>query len=512
MIFEKYSKSFQFSNREKFDSIKLSPSNYLTLYLSTISFEINDISTIENFHIGHFSSLQKNQTDSITSDLLSIPKEENSKTCQILTPNYLEGLHVFITLPSLLFCLSLFGVSLWFQNKEPINSRSFTPMTFLLLIYGMIISQVFFYTTTVEWREKYYCYIFPFFDLTFKTTCLFLILLQYLNFILKNFLYKKKYSIFSKIKQRKEMNIDFIKILNFLMSTYFIGLLTVIFILFFWFISIFYAFPFQYNGTCILYNYQMNQFLHFIVRTIIIIFIIGLQILDLFLNCDIIRFPYKYYVDNDPFYFRIQLLPFPIFAVYFFISEVILYFYPNEILQIIFHSISNYSLLTMQCIFPLIITIIKMIIFSCIFNKKNYKIDKLPIYLNKDGIKHHFENYCLTEWNLEYLYLWQSIKEFEKLKTEKEMRKLALEIQQTFLQQNGLFYVNINQPNREEINLVLLKNENLTFETFANISKAAETHLFYSFFRFSLTKEFKDLRIDETLKKQSLHLLDDFVV
>jgi hypothetical protein len=50
----------------------------------------------------------------------------------------------------------------------------------------------------------------------------------------------------------------------------------------------------------------------------------------------------------------------------------------------------------------------------------------------------------------------------------------------------------------------------LNHETMLNLLKATENKLCETFFRFSLTKEFKDLRIEETLRKQSMHLLDDY--
>ena len=513
ILYEKNTKSFQYSDKKnlKIENLQIPTQNYLTLYLSTISFDIKDISMIQNFYVGHYSSFSHNLSTNSIPDLFIVSKEENTRICQIKTPNYLEGLHIAISLPSLSFYLLFFGLCLLFHQKEPMKSRSLTPMIFLLLIYSLIFSQLFFSTTTIEWREKYFCLIYSFFDLTFKSTCFFLIFLHYMKFILKNLLYQKKNEMFIKIKEKKKLNLNIIKLLNFLVNDYFIGVLTILFIFFFWFISIFYAIPFDYNGTCISYHYQMNEFLHFIVRTIISILIIGIQALDLFFNFDILKEPYKYFVDYDPFYFRIQLLPFPIFCVYFLISEIILYFIPNEILQIIFHSISIYILLIIQCLFPLIITIIKYILFNHIINTKNYEIQKLPTYLNKVGIKHHFEKYCQIEWNLEYLYLWQSIKDFEKLKTAKEFRIAAFEIQKNFLEINQIFSVNINQPNKDEINNILLKNEELNSNSFSNICKATEKELFDSFFRFSLTKEFKNLGIDETLKKQSLHLLDDYI-
>jgi hypothetical protein len=463
---------------------------------------MEDISAVENFHISS-SNYFENATDSLVSNFYSFSPETSLFHCEIQTPRFIEGLHSGVSLPSIAFYLLLFFFCLLFQNEQPMKSRSISPLIYLIFTFGVLFSQVFFYTTTIQWRMSYYCYIHGFFVLTLYSGMIFLIFLNDLRFILKTIFYQKIRE--TSTKKSKSFYLPLLTVYKFMFTPLSVIVVSASFVLFFGFISMVLGLIMTQHGICS--SYRVDSMIHFIVRILLFMLIVGLQFLDLLLNFTKFLNPYKFFVDYDPFTYRFQIILTTPFFLYFLISNIVQFFAPNDIQLMVLETISIYISLIIQILVPLIITIIKYFMFQCV-NKNKFNVEKLPTYLSKSGVKHHFELYCETEWCLEYLYFWEILKNFPKIKPE-NMKKAAIGIENTFLNINSIFKVEVNQGNRREIRHAIASNT-LNHETMLNLLKATENKLCETFFRFSLTKEFKDLRIEETLRKQSMHLLDDY--
>jgi hypothetical protein len=485
-----------------FKNVKTDTAKYSTLFLSTLSFEMDDISSVEQFHISS-SNYFENVTDSLVSNFYSFTPESALFHCEIQTPRFIEGLHSGVSLPSIGFYLVLFCFCLLLQSEQPMKSRSISPLIYLFFTFGVLFSQVFFYTTTIQWRMNYYCYIHGFFVLTLYSGIIFLIFLNDLRFILKTIFYQKIRE--TSTKKSKSFYLPLLTVYKFMFTPLSVIVASGLFVFIFGFISMVLGLIMTQNGVCS--SFRVDNIIHFVVRIVLFILIVGLQILDVVLNFTKFLNLYKFFVDYDPFTYRFQIVLTTPFFLYFLTTNIVQFFAPNDIQLMIFETISIYISLIIHILVPLFITILKYFMFQCV-NKNKFNVEKLPTYLSKSGVKHHFELYCEAEWCLEYLYLWEMLKNFPKIKQE-NMKKAAIGIENTFLNINSIFKVEVNQGNRREIRNAIASNS-LNHESMLNLLKATENKLVDSFFRFSLTKEFKELGLEETLRKQSMHLLNDY--
>jgi hypothetical protein len=398
----------------------------------------------------------------------------------------------------MIFYIFLFVLCLAFSQQQPLKSRGFTPFMILIAFYSIVTSQLFFFSTTVEWRNNYFCYVVGLLDTSSLQISNFLMLFNFTRFVLITFLNNAKFNL----NKENTFKVLILKWFHFLSSP----LVSVVFIIgclvLFWSIVVLSAIPFENGGVCT--SLQIAIFSNILIGFgfIALFFTILVQCLDIGLNILQVLNPYKYFFIHDPFYFRLESVSVPLLFLFIILSNVLVSIVPTiRWITIVVNSISLYWVLFIQCIFVLSVTIYKSM-FRFLKRPKIHSPSEFYECLNHPNLKLHFKIFCKQEWSLENYLIWNDLQEWKKMKSGEKKREMAQEIYDTYLQVGAHLEVNITRVAANEVKKDL-ENNSLTEDTFKGIIILIENNLSDTYSRFIRTKEYVSFEKKKNKKKMN---------
>eukprot|EP01080_Neovahlkampfia_damariscottae_P012003 gene12003-5403_t len=478
--------------------------------------------------------------------ILKVNLLEDTPTCTVFEPAIVEALDIGVSIPILIFYVFLFFLCLAFGNQQPLKSRGFTPYMILLAFYSVVTSQLFFFGTTVEWRNYYFCYVSLILDNASLQISNFLMFFNFLRFVFITYLNNKKESLFSEkdqtsndlmlldrnesinsgggggggdiggsigigssgsivdnriegfINEKKKFNLNSIfgiilRILNFTTSS-FISVIFIILCLFTFYLIILLAAIPSYltnQGKCTIIQRSISVPILVAFGLFALILTILTQIIDLILNFEQLKNPYKFFFINDPFYFRLESLSVTLLLIFIIFTNIITSFVTWRWLTILLNSISLYWVVFIQCFFVLSITIFKSISkwFNCLNKYSNTCSVDMHTCLTNSYLKSHFKTFCKQEWSIENLLLWQKIEKYKIISNYKKRKELSEEIFNTFLDSGSFLEVNITRSIANSFKYSI-DNDTLNDDSLQNVQLTIETNLSDTYSRFIHTKEF----------------------
>jgi hypothetical protein len=434
-------------------------------------------------------------------DIFQVNLLEKTRACRVYEPAIVEALHIGkrenpltphtgVSIPIMILYILLFILCLAFSQQQPLKSRGFTPFMILIAFYSIVTSQLFFFSTTVEWRNYYFCYVVGLLDASSLQISNFLMLFNFTRFVFITFLNNEKFKL---TNEKKNATTFFIlKWFNFLSSP----VVSVVFIigclLFFWSIIVLSNIPFENEGVCTSLQTAIYSNVLIGFGFIALFFTILVQCLDVGLNGLVVMNPYKFYFIHDPFYFRLESATVPLLFLFIILSNVLVSVVPTiRWITILVNSISLYWVLFIQCIFVLGVTIYKSIyrFLQCGQRKNLHTQSDFYECLNHPNLKIHFKIFCKQEWSLENYLIWNDLQEWKKLKSVEKRKEMAMEIYETYLQVGSSLEVNITRVAANEVKKDL-DEDSLEEDTFRGILILIENNLSDTYSRFIHTKEY----------------------
>jgi hypothetical protein len=207
--------------------------------------------------------------------------------------------------------------------------------------------------------------------------------------------------------------------------------------------------------------------------------------------------PWLFFVKQDPFFYRFELyIIAPLLIVFFFIYILFALLQFDQLYKLVFiiiYTIFTHCLYFYLVIYVLLVTIIQLLRQCiCRSNHPTEEIDKI-LFDTENGGFQMFESFSRDEYSIENVSCWSDIQSFKKLNPEKDqeqMKKLANDLFQKYLNGNDSpLEVNVNSKSRKNVE-ILLKNEKLNGNLFDEILSGIKLNLSDTYGRLHITAEF----------------------
>lgn len=421
----------------------------------------------------------------------------------------LENLHISLFILELIALMVLFIVCLllYIFKKQPISSRGLTPMLACFGHFVHIFSGITQYVYTLE-DFKYNCIWLYFLQQSVLLTLLFLTFVHFFRYTIILSLNREKSKI--KINEPRERwkQIRF-KILKILGTNYFL-LASVI--IFYFLNTVIYLIGFSSTKFICDRRSSWPYALYIVSVSLFCVFFILLFLFEVYMNFNKIKSCRFIEIwANDIYSYRLEIYGLGLFIVFPF-WLISLFMNPDFFMITSFRfdrnqirpeipivssldSVSFYTFFFMQCGFPLVITLSKLIF--C-FHKPQKTI--FAEFLENEQKKKIFAVYCKHEWSYENIACFDDIKKYEKEKDLEERKQMALKLVDLYFKPSSELEVNVPKQYIADINEKISKDDfsNNLFEKALN---SVYENLSDTYSRFVITPLYERIIEKELLLK-----------
>lgn len=405
----------------------------------------------------------------------------------------IETLHPSIFAITLFYQIVLCIIIIAFSQFQPLKSRGVYPIFVVIIFTIDLACEVLIFIPFNS--GSFYIFLKYFVKRPLLQTVVFLYSLYFIRFLLLVYLNKRKEKVF--FEEKSPTNIQFkFKLLKYL-GTFYIAI--PIYIIFFIFFEILFVLAYVVE----IYTIQFVETFGVILIICNIFFTFIIMVVDIILNFNSFK-TCKVYT-QDTLFFRFEFYIFgsinsilSIIGFIFFIA----FFNTNLgfMMYLLFLPAFHHVLILTNVIFPLVITIYKLIIHQ--IYKSKISETQLDIILKNEVSREYLANFAKTEFSLENILCYNDMKKYQEEKNIELRSKLASDIYiRYFNGSNSELEVNVSASYCKLLDSDIQAN-NFSDNLFLELEKQVKVNLSDTYHRFIFSESYKQLVKVQTIFKE----------